>query len=198
MAHPGAADYINDDTKSFMDTLQRPDVSGRRRAQHHRLDLRGDLRQGDAHRAGEGQRALHRRPRYRRAHASTPIRWISSNASQDELEGILRGAVIGLRDGTISSDGLDTFKLGYEFVRDEIGMRREALKRQGHDAAPSSAPAHEDNGGGEDGAECAALRARQREGRLSTHELPQKPRPSPGAFEFVGERDRSVPGHSNT
>jgi hypothetical protein len=49
---------------------------------------------------------------------------------QDELERVLRGAVIGLRDGTISSDGLDTFKLGYEFVRDEIGMRRESLKRQ--------------------------------------------------------------------
>ena len=41
----------------------------------------------------------------------------------------LRGAVIGLRDGTIHSDGLETFKLGYEFVRDEIGMRRESLKR---------------------------------------------------------------------
>ena len=37
--------------------------------------------------------------------------------------------VIGLRDGTISSDGLDTFKLGYEFVRDEIGLRREHIKR---------------------------------------------------------------------
>ena len=53
---------------------------------------------------------------------------------QDELERVLRGAVIGLRDGTISGDGLDTFKLGYEFVRDEIGLRRESLKRQsGHD-----------------------------------------------------------------
>ena len=37
--------------------------------------------------------------------------------------------MIGLRDGTISTDGLDTFKLGYEFVRDEIGMRRDHLKR---------------------------------------------------------------------
>jgi TRAP-type uncharacterized transport system substrate-binding protein len=53
---------------------------------------------------------------------------------QDELESVLRGAVVGLRDGTISSDGLDTFKLGYELVRDEIAMRRESLKRQsGHD-----------------------------------------------------------------
>jgi TRAP-type uncharacterized transport system substrate-binding protein len=56
------------------------------------------------------------------------------DAIQDELETVLRGVVIGLRDGTISSDGLDTFKLGYELVRDEIGMRRESLKRQGgHD-----------------------------------------------------------------
>ena len=50
-------------------------------------------------------------------------------ALQEELEIILRGVVVGLRDGTISSDGLDTFKLGYEFVRDEIGMRREHIKR---------------------------------------------------------------------
>ena len=56
------------------------------------------------------------------------------DALQDELEDALRGVVIGLRDGTISSDGLDTFKLGYEFVRDEIDMRRESLKRRaGHD-----------------------------------------------------------------
>ena len=48
---------------------------------------------------------------------------------QRELEDILRGAVIGLRDGSISSDGLDTFKLGYELVRDEIGMHRDHLER---------------------------------------------------------------------
>src|SRR5258707_8284503 len=56
------------------------------------------------------------------------------DALQEELEQILRGMVVGLRDGTISSDGLDTFKLGYEFVRDEIAMRRDSLKRHaGHD-----------------------------------------------------------------
>ena len=52
--------------------------------------------------------------------------------------------VIGLRDGTISGDGLETFKLGYEFVRDDIGMRRDHLKRHAgegekkavHDVAP--------------------------------------------------------------
>ncbi len=42
--------------------------------------------------------------------------------------------MIGLRDGTISNDGLDTFKLGYEFVRDQIAMRRDSLTRHGgHD-----------------------------------------------------------------
>jgi hypothetical protein len=44
-----------------------------------------------------------------------------------------------LRDGTISSDGLETFKLGYEFVRGELEIRREYLKRHG-DAA-----VHDDN-----------------------------------------------------
>ena len=52
----------------------------------------------------------------------------AADALQDELETILRGAMIGRRDGTISSNGLDTFKHGYELVRDEIGMRRESLK----------------------------------------------------------------------
>jgi hypothetical protein len=61
---------------------------------------------------------------------------------QDELEKILRGVVIGLRDGTISGDGLDTFKLGYQFVRDEIGMRRESLLRH---AAQGGQAAHEGN-----------------------------------------------------
>ena len=61
---------------------------------------------------------------------------------QDELEKILRGVVIGLRDATISGDGLDTFKLGYQFVRDEISMRRESLLRH---AAPGGHGAHDDN-----------------------------------------------------
>ena len=39
---------------------------------------------------------------------------------QDELETILRGVVIGLRDGTISSDGLDISSSAMS-SRDEIG-----------------------------------------------------------------------------
>ncbi|MBR1125811.1 C4-dicarboxylate ABC transporter substrate-binding protein [Bradyrhizobium lablabi] len=57
---------------------------------------------------------------------------------EDEVEKILRNVVIGLRDGTISSQGLDTFKLGYQFVRDEIGLRRESLKRHAAQASHGS------------------------------------------------------------
>jgi hypothetical protein len=67
----------------------------------------------------------------RMEHANSPD---ALDALQDQLEGILRGALIGLRDGTISTDGPDTFKPGYELVRDEIAMRRDYLKRHaGHD-----------------------------------------------------------------
>jgi TRAP-type uncharacterized transport system substrate-binding protein len=51
-------------------------------------------------------------------------------AAQDELETILRQVVLGLRDGTISGEGLDTFRLGYDFVRDSLELRRDALARR--------------------------------------------------------------------
>jgi hypothetical protein len=50
---------------------------------------------------------------------------------------MLRGVVIGFRDATLSSEGLDTFKLGYEFLRDELAMRRDYLERHARDAAPA-------------------------------------------------------------
>jgi hypothetical protein len=53
--------------------------------------------------------------------------------------------VIGWRDGTISGDGLDTFKLGYQFVRDEISMRRESLQRHAAQDGSTSHAAHDDN-----------------------------------------------------
>ena len=133
VAHQGAAEYINDDTKSFMDRYS--DVLYLGAAA---LSVIGSIFAGiytsltrvAPEKASElataildiGERTAH-------AHSLDAL-----EALQDELEAILRGAVIGLRDGTISTDGLDTFKLGYEFVRDEIGMRRDHLKRHaGHD-----------------------------------------------------------------
>ncbi|MCW5704373.1 MAG: TAXI family TRAP transporter solute-binding subunit [Bradyrhizobium sp.] len=144
IAHPGAAEYINDDIKSFVErysdllyfavaalgiigsicatlytkvTRIAPEKASELATQL--LDLGEDVQD------------------------ATSVEEI--DCLQDDLEKILRGVVIGLRDGTISSDGLETFKLGYQFVRDEIGMRREALQRNPPEASPAPAPAHEDN-----------------------------------------------------
>ena len=133
VAHQGAAEYINDDTKSFMDRYSDLLYLGAAS-----LSVIGSIFAGiytkftrvAPEKAGELATAILDIGE-RVEHADSLDRL---EALQDELEAILRGAVIGLRDGTISSDGLDTFRLGYEFVRDEIGMRRDHLKRNaGHD-----------------------------------------------------------------
>jgi TRAP-type uncharacterized transport system substrate-binding protein len=127
-AHQGVAEYINDTSKSFLERYFGAAV----------LSIIGSLfvalytkvTRVAPEKASELATAILDIGE-RIAHAQTME---ALDSLQDELESVLRGAVIGLRDGTISSDGLDTFKLGYEFVRDEIGMRRESLKRQGgHD-----------------------------------------------------------------
>ena len=128
VAHQGAAEYINDETKSFMDRYSDLLYLGA-----GALSIIGTIFAGlytkvtkvAPEKASELATAILDIGE-RIAHANSLD---SLEALQDELEAILRGAVIGLRDGTISSDGLETFKLGYEFVRDEIGMRRDHLKR---------------------------------------------------------------------
>ncbi|MEY2395461.1 MAG: hypothetical protein QOF94_1806 [Acidobacteriaceae bacterium] len=133
VAHQGAAEYINDDTKSFMDRYS--DLLYLAAAA---LSVIGSIF------AGLYTKVTRIAPE-KASELATAILDIGERiehatsmdaleALQEELEQILRSVVIGLRDGTISSDGLETFKLGYEFVRDEIGMRRESLKRRaGHD-----------------------------------------------------------------
>lgn len=133
VAHQGAAEYINDDTKSFMDRYSDAMYLG-----VAALSIIGTIFAGiytkitriAPEKASELATAvLDVGERIEHAHTMDEL-----EALQDELEAILRGAVVGLRDGTISSDGLDTFRLGYEFVRDEIGMRRDHLRRHaGHD-----------------------------------------------------------------
>jgi TRAP-type uncharacterized transport system substrate-binding protein len=133
VAHQGAADYINDDTKSFIDRYSDLAYLGAAA-----LSVIGSLfialytkvTRIAPEKASELATAILDIGE-RMEHATSME---ALDALQDELETILRGAVIGLRDGTISTDGLETFKLGYQFVRDELGMRRESLKRRaGHD-----------------------------------------------------------------
>jgi TRAP-type uncharacterized transport system substrate-binding protein len=148
IAHPGAAEYINDDTKSFVERYS--DLMYFAAAA---LGIIGSI-------CATLYTKVTRIAPEKASELATQLLDIGEDCQdatcvddldrmQDELEKILRGVVIGLRDGTISSDGLDTFKLGYQFVRDEIAMRREALQRHANDAAAASAraaaPAHEDN-----------------------------------------------------
>lgn len=133
VAHQGAAEYINDDTKSFMDRYSDMMYLGA-----GALSVIGSIfaaiytkiTRVAPEKASELATAiLDIGERIEHANSLDAL-----EALQDELEAILRGAVVGLRDGTISTDGLETFKLGYEFVRDEIGMRRDHLKRHaGHE-----------------------------------------------------------------
>ena len=132
-AHQGVVEYINDTSKSFLERYSDVGYFGAAA-----LSIIGSLfvalytkvTRVAPEKAGELATAILDIGE-RVAHAQTIE---ALDGLQDELESVLRGAVIGLRDGTLSSDGLDTFKLGYELVRDEIGLRRESLNRQGgHD-----------------------------------------------------------------
>jgi TRAP-type uncharacterized transport system substrate-binding protein len=145
IAHPGAAEYINDDSKSFVERYS--DLMYLAAAV---LGIIGSI-------CATLYAKVTRIAPEKASELATRLLDIGEDCQdatcindldcmQDELEKILRGVVIGLRDGTISSDGLETFKLGYQFVRDEIAMRREALLRQAQDGRPAApAPAHEDN-----------------------------------------------------
>jgi TRAP-type uncharacterized transport system substrate-binding protein len=128
IAHPGAAEYINDEIKSFMDRYSDMMYLGAAA-----LSVIGSI-------FAAIYAKITRVAPERASELATAILVIGEKIEhaeslesleelEDELEKILRGAVIGLRDGTISSDGLDTFKLGYEFVRDEFAMRRHYLER---------------------------------------------------------------------
>ena len=144
IAHPGAAEYINDDVKSFVERY-----SDLMYAAIAALGIIGSI-------CATLYTQVTRVAPEKASELATQLLDLGEDCQdatciddldglQDELEKILRGVVIGLRDGTISSDGLETFKLGYQFVRDEIAMRREALLRHANDPAPAPAAAHEDN-----------------------------------------------------
>jgi TRAP-type uncharacterized transport system substrate-binding protein len=134
IAHPGAAQYINDDTKSFMDKYSDVMYLGA-----GALSVIGSIfaaiytkiTRVAPERAGElATELLTIGEKIEHAHTLDEIEELG-----DQIEAILRGVIIGLRDGTISGEGLETFKLGYEFVRDEIAMRRDHLKRHAGDKA---------------------------------------------------------------
>jgi TRAP-type uncharacterized transport system substrate-binding protein len=146
MAHPGAAAYINDDAKSFMDKYSDVMYLGA-----GALSVIGSL---FAALYAKVTRVCPEKASW----LATEILIVGEKIEhvdtmdklevlQEELEKILRGVIVGLRDGTISGDGLETFKLGFEFVRGELEIRREYLKRHGDAVADDDIAAvkHDDN-----------------------------------------------------
>ena len=128
VAHPGAAQYINDETKSFSErysdmlylalaaasiigslfvglytafTRTAPEKAGRLAAAVIEIGQK----------IGETQTVA------------------ELETVHDELETLLRHVLSGLQDGSISPDGMDTFRLGYEFVRDSLELHRQRLTR---------------------------------------------------------------------
>ena len=129
VAHQGAAQYINDDIKSFMERysdLLYIGIAALSIIGSICATLYTKVTRIAPEKASELATAL--LDLGEEIQDATTVDEL--DCLQDEVEKILRGVMIGLRDGTISGDGLDTFKLGYQFVRDEISLRRDSLQRQ--------------------------------------------------------------------
>ena len=137
VAHQGAAQYINDDIKSFMERysdLLYIGVAALGIIGSICATLYTKVTRVAPEKASELATAL-----LDLGEEIQDAKTVDElDCLQDEVEKILRNVVIGLRDGTISSDGLDTFKLGYQFVRDEISLRRESLQRHAAQGDPAS------------------------------------------------------------
>src|SRR5262249_12055257 len=137
VAHQGAAQYINDDVKSFMERYSDLLYIG-----VAALGIFGSI-------CATLYTKVTRVAPEKASELATELLDLGEqiqdaktvdelDALQDEVEKILRNVVIGLRDGTLSGDGLDTFKLGYQFVRDEISLRRDSLLRHAAQGDPAS------------------------------------------------------------
>jgi TRAP-type uncharacterized transport system substrate-binding protein len=128
-AHRGAAQYFNDDTKSFLERYSELIYVGLAA-----LSIIGSIFVGlytaftrvAPEKAGALAASL-----LEIGEKVEDTKTIEAlDQLQEQFEAILKQVVAGLRDGSVSADGLDTFRLGYEFVRDTLQLRRETLARR--------------------------------------------------------------------
>lgn len=130
VAHPGAAQYINDETKTFAErytdlmylALAAASIFGSIFVALYTAVTRTAPEK--AGRLASAVLDVGNKIIAAKTHAEL-------EAAQDQLEAILRRVLKGLRDGTVSSDGMETFRLGYEFVRDSLELHRQRLTRSG-------------------------------------------------------------------
>lgn len=125
-AHEGAAEFVNRDVKSFFDrysdliylvmsvgsvigsvglaaftaaTRVKPAKAGERA--HDLMDLLDKIREAEDREGLE--------------------------IAETALEAVLKDVLRGLKDGTISAEGLDAFRMGYEHARDALNLRRRQI-----------------------------------------------------------------------
>jgi hypothetical protein len=123
LAHPGAAQYVGDDEKSFVDLygdylyLGAP-VAGA--VGSFMIWLFGRWTRGSAASAGDfTQNVLEIAARGRSATTVAEL-----DAADESLDLILHEVLGALRDKTLSSEGLDVFRLAFEQTREWIRARR--------------------------------------------------------------------------
>jgi TRAP-type uncharacterized transport system substrate-binding protein len=132
-AHGAAAQYMDDNVKGFFDryddalylTMSVGSVIG-----SLGLALFTSLTRVRPRKAGERSAEIMEVGEKIRAAQSLGELEIVETELEDALKEVLRG----LKDGTMSSDGLDGFRLGYEHARDALGHRRRLLSAHAGEA----------------------------------------------------------------
>ena len=129
-AHPGAQQYLDNETKSFLDRysdmiylgMAAASVIGSILATIYTLFTRiAPTRASEL--------SVHVLELDDRIDAAATLAEL--DAVEDELEAIVRSMIIGLRDRTVDDQGIGGFRIGYELVRDSLAMRRVQIGRGG-------------------------------------------------------------------
>lgn len=126
LAHPGAAEYVDDDTKTFLDRYSDLIYIGMSVASivgSIFLGLYSTVTRVAPVQAGQLTEAVMELVQRAKAADDMP----SLDAIDAELTDILSHVLAGLRDGSVASDGFEAFRLVFDIARDAIATRKQDL-----------------------------------------------------------------------
>ena len=129
LAHPGVAEYVDDDTKTFLDRYSDMIYIGMSVASvvgSVFLGLYSTVTRAPPKRAGQltdavlalGDRATH---------AQT---FDEIAALETELNQLVAAVLAGVRDGTVANDGFGAFRLAFDVAREALALRKDAVLAQ--------------------------------------------------------------------
>ena len=126
LAHPGVAEYVDDDTKTFLDRYSDMIYIGMSVASvvgSVFLGLYSTVTRASPKRASQlTDEVLALGDRATQAQTFDEI-----VALETELNQILAGVLAGVRDGTIASDGFGAFRLAFDVAREALAMRKDVV-----------------------------------------------------------------------